>query len=370
MSRPTIASLFAGIGGFDCGFDQAGFRTIWMCEKDKSCQNILRRHWLGVPIYDDVADLDGSNLARPDVITFGSPCQDLSVAGQRAGIQGARSSLFFAACRVIGELQPSFAVWENVPGAFSSNSGRDFAAVLDALVQCGARDIAWRVLDAQYFGLAQRRKRVFLVADFRGERASEVLAFSEGVQGYPPARRKAGQVTAPLSSSGAGSGRTGNERTEIDMIVQEVARSEATREGQHQDESLETLLVFNEAQITSRANRRTVRPGQESPTMDGCGRISVAYTIQSNDGGDHKRKDRPEGGLYVQETDTALTVGTTDLTAVVFAQNTRDEVREMPIVGALAAQPGTKQTSYIMQSLQPEGRSGVGSMQVRRLTPL
>ncbi|HUT56632.1 MAG TPA: DNA (cytosine-5-)-methyltransferase, partial [Phycisphaerae bacterium] len=135
-------------------------------------------------------------LVEPvDVICGGWPCQDLSVAGRRAGlIEGKRSSLFFEAMRIIKELQdagvgPTFALFENVPGLLSSNGGNDFAVVLAELANVGALDIAWRVLDSQFFGVAQRRRRVFIVADFGGECAGQILALTEGLRGYPAPRR-------------------------------------------------------------------------------------------------------------------------------------------------------------------------------------
>lgn len=112
---------------------------------------------------------------KPDIIVGGFPCQDLSLAGKRAGLKGARSGLFHEFIRIVRKLQPALAVIENVPGLVSSNSGRDFLIVLDSLVQCGALDISSRTLDSRYFNLAQRRARVFLVADFRKERAGEIL---------------------------------------------------------------------------------------------------------------------------------------------------------------------------------------------------
>ncbi len=120
------------------------------------------------------------------MVTFGSPCQDLSVAGKRKGMAGERSGLFFEAIRIVRESECAFAIWENVPGAFSSNSGRDFGAVLNAFRECGARDICWRVLDAQYCGVPQRHRRIFVVADFRGERAGQILFEPQGVRGYSP----------------------------------------------------------------------------------------------------------------------------------------------------------------------------------------
>lgn len=203
----TIGSLFAGIGGFDLGFERAGFKTSWAVEIDAKAQAVLRLRFPDANLHDDVREVGAHNLGPVDVVTFGSPCQDLSVAGKRAGLAGERSGLFHESARIIRELRaahgkPDFAIWENVPGAFSSNGGRDFAVVVQTMVNLGARDVAWRVLDSRYFGVAQRRRRVFLVADFGGERASEVLALAEGVRGYSPKGRKARQRVA----QGAGEG--------------------------------------------------------------------------------------------------------------------------------------------------------------------
>jgi len=197
----TIGSLFAGIGGFDLGFERAGFKTSWAVEIDQKAQAVLRLRFPDAELHDDVTQVGANCLGPVDVVTFGSPCQDLSVAGKRAGLAGGRSGLFHESARIIRELRakygkPDFAVWENVPGAFSSNGGRDFAVVIQTMVDLGARDVAWRVLDSRFFGVAQRRRRVFLVADFGGERAEQVLALSEGVRGYSPKSRKARQGVA------------------------------------------------------------------------------------------------------------------------------------------------------------------------------
>ena len=176
----TLGSLFAGVGGFDLGFERAGFRTVWQCEIDKAAQSVLRRHFPQAVLHSDVCEVGAHNLEPVDVITYGSPCVDLSVAGLRAGLEGERSGLFHEAVRVIREMRerygkPDFAIWENVIGAFSSNEGRDFVAVIESLANCGAVDIAWRVVNSRYWGVAQQRRRVFLVADFAGERAAEIL---------------------------------------------------------------------------------------------------------------------------------------------------------------------------------------------------
>ena len=203
----TIGSLFAGIGGFDLGFERAGFKTSWAVEIDQKAQAVLRLRFPSAELHDDVTHVGAHSLGPVDVVTFGSPCQDLSVAGKRAGLAGGRSGLFHESVRIIRELRerygkPDFAIWENVPGAFSSNGGRDFAVVVQEMVNLGARDVAWRVLDSRFFGVAQRRRRVFLVADFGGERASEVLAIAEGVRGYSPKGRKARQGAAQGTGEG------------------------------------------------------------------------------------------------------------------------------------------------------------------------
>ena len=153
------------------GFDQAGYDCLFQVEWDKHCQQILARHWPDVPRWSDVQDVNGAELPPCDVLTFGSPCQDLSVAGKRAGIDGGRSSMFFEATRIIREMRdatgntyPRIVVWENVPGALSSNRGADFQAVIDEMADCGALLTEWAVLDAQHFGVPQRRRRIFLVA--------------------------------------------------------------------------------------------------------------------------------------------------------------------------------------------------------------
>ena len=164
----------------------------------------------------DITKIRGNEVEPVDCITFGSPCQDLSIAGRRAGLAGERSGLFMEAVRIIKEMRsstnglyPTFAVWENVPGAFSSNGGRDFRAVLEELARVEQPDaiipeptrggrwskagaiagngwsLAWRQLDAQYWGVPQRRKRIALVADFGGQRASEILFERTGVSGHP-----------------------------------------------------------------------------------------------------------------------------------------------------------------------------------------
>ena len=211
--RLTLGSLFSGSGAFELGAMLAGIQPIFNAEIEPFPIMVTRRRLPGVQHFGDVSTLNGAELPPVDIITFGSPCQDMSVAGKRAGLDGARSGLFHQAIRIVREMReathgekPRFIVWENVPGAFSSNRGQDFKAVLDAVIgikepsaQVPAPDkgrwrhadlflgdgwsVAYRVLDAQYWGVAQRRRRVFLVADFGGERAGEILFEPYGLRG-------------------------------------------------------------------------------------------------------------------------------------------------------------------------------------------
>lgn len=204
-------SLFSGVGGFDLGFERAGFSTAFVCEIDKAARSVLRLRFPGAVMLDDVRAVDGSALPAVDVLTFGSPCQDLSAAGKRAGLAGERSGLFYEATRIVRELRarhgkPDVVIWENVPGAFRSNNGDDFAAVLRAFLECGARDVAWRVLDARYFGVPQRRRRVFAAVDFAGRRAEQILFEPESLRGDSAPARSKGRKGARAAACGVASG--------------------------------------------------------------------------------------------------------------------------------------------------------------------
>lgn len=186
----------------------------------------------GLKHYGDVSRMKGSEVEPVDIITFGSPCQDMSIAGKREGLEGSRSSLYYETIRIVREMReashgeyPKYIVWENVTGALSSNGGEDFRCVLESI--CRIKDpsaaipapvrweqsgkivaddysVAWRVLDAQYWGVPQRRKRVYLVADFAGQRAGKILFESEGVSGYSTAGFKAWQRAAGGTEGGSG----------------------------------------------------------------------------------------------------------------------------------------------------------------------
>ncbi len=230
----TLGSLFSGSGAFELGGLLAGIRPVWASEIEMFPIRVTTKRLPFVKHYGDVNSIRGDEIEPVDIITSGSPCTDLSIAGKRAGLDGRQSGLFYQAIRIIKEMRcatdgryPRFIVWENVPGAFSSNNGEDFRAVLNAV--CSVKDrgisvlrppkgkwanagcvmadgfsLAWRVVDACLWGVPQRRKRIYLVADFAGGSAGKILFESEGVSGYTPQGFRAWQGAAGSAAEGIG----------------------------------------------------------------------------------------------------------------------------------------------------------------------
>jgi len=200
-------SLFAGVGGFDLGMEQAGHECVAQVEWDKNAAGVLKHRWPNVPLFCDVSKVSADDLPDADFITYGFPCQDLSVAGKREGLDGKRSGLFYEATRLIRELRSRgcglrFAVAENVGGLLSADDGVALARCIRELLDSGACETGYVVLDSQYFGVAQRRKRVFIVSDFGGESCDQILAITESLPGHPAPSREAGKGTA--GDAGAG----------------------------------------------------------------------------------------------------------------------------------------------------------------------
>jgi len=185
----THGSLFSGIGGLDLGFERAGFVTSWQVDNDRFCQAVLKTHFPNAQLFSDVRECGQHNLSSVDVISAGFPCQDVSTVGKRAGLGGERTSLFFEVIRIAKELKPSWLVLENVPGLLSSSTGRDFAIVLSSVAALGYF-VAYRILDSQFFGVPQRRRRVFIVGSLRKGGAAEVLFESQGGDGDNPPGKK------------------------------------------------------------------------------------------------------------------------------------------------------------------------------------
>ena len=196
-----VISIFTGVGGFDLGAIGAGLEVIGQVEIDKHCQTVLRHHFPDMPLHDDIStaiewakenDLDG----RVDIVAGGFPCQDVSVAGKRAGIAGSRSGLFWEALRFTKEIGAHTIILENVPGLLSSNQGRDFAVILTALADSGYSHIEWRVLDSQFFGVPQRRRRVFIIATTRNRGGRPILVEREGMRRHPETSKSKREDTA------------------------------------------------------------------------------------------------------------------------------------------------------------------------------
>jgi len=200
----TFGSLFCGIGGIDLGFEHAGMECKWQVEIDDHATNILQDHWPNVVRYKDVREVGKHNLEPVDVICGGFPCQDVSIAGKRKGLAGERSGLWSEFARIIDELKPGWVVIENVPGLLSSNQGNDFKTIIDQMVEFGY-GVCWRILDAQYFGVAQRRRRVFIIGSLGNGNSAKVLFESEGVCWDTPTRGKTGEGIAKSINVGTGS---------------------------------------------------------------------------------------------------------------------------------------------------------------------
>lgn len=171
-----VASFFSGIGGFDYAFEKAHCQVVFQCEKDAFCQRVLRKHWPDIPLVEDINKVNFNGIPDAEIWCAGFPCQDLSLAnqGKRKGLEGERSGLFTRFAELAFPTRPKWIVLENVPGLLNSGNGRDFRDVLGTLDDLGYF-VAWRVLDAKYFGTPQRRRRVFIVASHQNDGAARVL---------------------------------------------------------------------------------------------------------------------------------------------------------------------------------------------------
>lgn len=296
-----LASLFDGIGGFPLAATRAGIEPVWASEIEAGPVAITKKHFPGMIHYGDITSVCGYLIEDVDVITFGSPCQDLSVAGKRAGLAGERSGLFMEAIRIIKEMRgatdgrsPRFAVWENVPGAFSSSGGEDFRAVIEelcrvkeqafevptppgskwepaGLVEGDGWSVAWRVLDAQFWGVPQRRKRIFLVADFAGNSAGQILFERESLRGDSAKGAGEGQRTSADAAGGAG---TASRNCAIGVSkfpdVAHCLRSGASKADKHES----TTYVLQESMLG--------RMDKNGPQGDGISE-EVSFTLNTID---------------------------------------------------------------------------------------
>lgn len=338
-------SLFTGIGGFDLAAERAGAEVVAHSETDSACQKLLVKKFLAARQLGDVTQITEEayrGLGAIDLVTAGWPCQDLSVAGNRAGLAGARSGLWSEVVRALAILYPLWFVGENVPGLLSSKGGRDFGTALGALAELGY-GWAYRVLDARYFGVAQRRRRVFIVGSLGdGTSAAEVLFEPEGGEWHPASRREAREGVANALETRA----PGARWHEGDTWVTSPLSATHARTGTDADSGGDQLVTY-------------ALNGALSPRLDSESEtFVVADTVRSHPrpGSNSLGQVAPMlgGGNYGQGN---LDEGVPMVVGV--HANQRGEARTSPLAGSLNGQPSGKQYEGVM-----------AAQAVRRLTPV
>ncbi len=327
-----LGSLFDGIGGWQLAAVKVGITPIWSSEIEKFPQAVTARHFPHTKQLGDITKIDGAKIEPVDIVCMGSPCQDLSIAGKREGLDGERSGLFRIAIDIIRAMRtatdgkyPRFVVWENVPGAFSSHEGHDFRTVLEeitetkipmpksgrwakaGMVRSNSCEVAWRVPDAQYWGVPQRRKRIFLVADFGGRCAGKILFEPESVFGYSP-QGKSERKTA------AGNVAKSTRTTIWDMT--------------HTDEVMREV----KGNISPTLNARMGTGGNQVPVIQ-----QPAYCIAGNTI-DRKLKNGGNGKGVNEE--ISFTLNTIDRHAVVYASTDYSGFIASEITATLKAKEG------------------------------
>lgn len=313
-----LGSLFDGIGGWPLAATRFGVEPVWASEIEKFPEAVTEYHFPDMKQLGDIRKINGAEVEPVDILCAGSPCQNLSVAGNMKGLQGSESCLFHEAVRILREMRkatngkyPKYFVWENVPGAFSSNRGNDFRTVLSeiaetdipmpnsgkwakaGMVRSGGCEIGWRVLDAQYFGVPQRRKRIFLVASFGKGCAGKILFESEGLLGNTSAGREAEQGTSCGTAGGVGAAEPNLGRNHREIAVYDMT---------HADEVMRKV----EGDKVNTLNARMGTGGNQVPVLH-------TYSLQGNMIG-RAEKNGPQGcGI---NKDISFTLNATDRHAV------------------------------------------------------
>lgn len=310
----TVGSLFAGIGGFDLGFERNGFEVRWQAEQDSKAQAVLSARFPTARLYDDVRTIGAATVEPVDVICGGFPCQDVSIAGKGEGLNGERSRLFFEMVRIAKELQPRWMVIENVPRLLSIHGGRDFHAVLTALADCGFRR-SYRILDSRYFGVAQRRRRVFIVLRARrcGDDSNTVLFEPQGGDGDSQAGEKTrARVAATLRgrSHGAGVNMPGRGGEDDENLVSVTLQGNSGRN--HIEDEYVTYAIGSHAGAADgdQTNRSHASGGPVGMNISEevgyslrAGRTqSIAYTLRDNG----RNTSQRSGNYVVPERERAL----------------------------------------------------------------
>ena len=421
----TLGSLFDGSGGFPLGGLLAGVTPVWASEIEPFPIRVTTRRLPFMKHYGDISQMDGGKIEPVDIITFGSPCTDMSIAGRRAGLDGRQSSLFYEAIRIIKEMRcatdgkyPRWICWENVPGSYSSNKGKDFQSVLEAVIgiaepnaqvpmpekarwpyadlYMGDRwSVAYRTLDAQYWGVPQRRRRIYLVADLAGGSAGKILFESEGLSGYSAEgfrswQRAAGGFTPCLGATGICLNDQGGGRMDVSEDVAATLRAEthghlpcivdeAIPLEHHPIDSRITMTDNGKVQtLTSRMGTggnnvplvMKIRSGCEGGGKGALVQTDKSATLSCNNDqtvfvpfgisayqSHAMLSDNPHSGIYEAATARTLDRGGGNppcnqggIAVVAFTQNQRDEVRDLGDHSAVVcASAGTKQQTFVLQ---------------------
>lgn len=340
----TLGSLFDGSGGFPLGGLMCGIKPVWASEIELFPIRVTTKRLPFMKHYGDINKINGAEIEPVDIITFGSPCTDMSVAGKRAGLDGKQSTLFYQAIRIIKEMRcktggkyPRWSIWENVPGAFSSNKGEDFRCVLESICKIKNENfsvprpekwsnageivgddfsLAWRVFDAQFWGVPQRRKRIYLITDFGSKCAGKILFESESVSGYSAESGQSWQRTAGSFTNSAGktSSLCLNDQGGSRMDVTEDITSTLRAQSHHPPCVLETAISVENHSSDSRITISDTNKVQTLTSSMGTGGNNVplimsevpkTYGICSKDSNSMK-SDNPHSGFYEASTSRTL----------------------------------------------------------------
>lgn len=283
-----VISLFSGAGISDVGFHQAGCECLAQVEIDKTASSVRRRHFPNTEHHEDIHDFNAIRFRGAcDVVAGGFPCQDHSVAGRRGGLSGDRGALWWQMLRVIDEAQPDYVWGENVPGILSSDGGDAFRAIVNSLVKLGY-SVAWRVLDLRYFGIPQRRRRVFIVgtrvASSSGGRAGSRIFEPNCLPWHSQASREEGEgfawVAGTLSANGGGLTRPAGNANEPDFCIPEIAQCLLAKGNDPQDPSLMTYVPVTAFRWNASA-QQGMTPDSISPSLKAAGGSEPAVLQQA-----------------------------------------------------------------------------------------
>jgi len=425
--RLTLGSLFDGIGGFPYAASFYGIRPVWASEIVPECIAVTKRHFPDMDHLGDVTQLHGDALPPVDILTFGSPCQGLSAAGRRLGLADERSGLFMEAIRIIHEMQeatngkyPQFAIFENVPGALFSSGRRDFKAVLEAftgaeipmpesgrwanagMVRGRGVDLAWVIYDAQHFGTAQRRRRLFLVADFGGQRAGQILFIPKSLRGYFEAGGTPRQGITAFAEDGAGTAGTGieilNDQGGDSITVERGGLSPTLRSQTHGNLPIVACMASGQANAEVCADKApTLVAAHEHPIVvypklagtlcaSGAGLSRPAGMGSELDfcvfsaGFKHKASAKAGNIGYQEEIAPTLISGQESAVIKTFlSEEAQEECSELPAEVAAVDCRNHREISEVSGTLQSKAKSGGYSLNyqnpirigyhLRRLTP-